>query len=356
MNVVVVDANAIVERDWQLKSASWRVLLSGANADLYRLVVPEVVVREVRARYSESLAKAVSNSEAQQRTLQRLGVERPILPIDVEARSVIYESELRATIAGVGGEIPVLDDVDLYALVEKAAHRQRPFDDKGNGFRDALLWEHVVRLIAEGDAVTLISHDRRAFYGAGAEPELVQELQNELAERGHPAEAAALYPDVGSYVKAHNVADRSVEHRALQITQNESSQIETNIEYAIRCASVELRSHQGRVAIDYIPTLNEVAVIDVSTLDANSLALVTFEVTFDADISVEWWDVSYPGASYGTKTLTATVQATFDAEDDTLDDFSAGTIWVDFQPSDFNNAVPELGYLYKYGFPEERLL
>ena len=45
--IVVVDANAIVHRDWRLQSPWWRLLLELSAIGRIQLVVPEIVVREV---------------------------------------------------------------------------------------------------------------------------------------------------------------------------------------------------------------------------------------------------------------------------------------------------------------------
>ncbi|WP_396289872.1 PIN domain-containing protein [Curtobacterium sp. KT1] len=70
-------------------------------------------------------------------------------------------------------------------LAWRAANRQRPFDDNGNGYRDTLHWYTVLELLREnpGEHVVLLSKDRKAYWERGSlHPHLLAEHEPLLVQ------------------------------------------------------------------------------------------------------------------------------------------------------------------------------
>jgi hypothetical protein len=144
MGTVVIDANAIVKNSWHLDSAPWRLLRYRGRAQLDRIVVPEIVVREVVGRYRAELAAVSDRAKNVVTDLRRLRLGTPSLEIaDIDQVVAGYERGLRETLADARAQV-VDPPVDVLFLTNRAIARRRPFNDKGAGFRDAAIWEHVV--------------------------------------------------------------------------------------------------------------------------------------------------------------------------------------------------------------------
>jgi predicted nucleic acid-binding protein len=144
---VVIDANGIVEGAWWLDSPEWQVLLYRARAGAIRLIVPEVVVREVVGRFNVVLRREAAAVVLANKRLQRLTHDDPAqeaAAFDFEAKVGEYGTFLRSTLDRNRAVVPPLPEIDVSDLVDRAVQRRRPFDENGSGFRDSLLWETIV--------------------------------------------------------------------------------------------------------------------------------------------------------------------------------------------------------------------
>ena len=118
-DVVLVDSNLIVKRDWRLTSPWWSVLRGLAATGQISLIVPEIVIREVVGRFSESITTP-------SREMNKLGVS-----IDASAEVELYEAELRRALSGSGISCPSHDPTTILELSDRAIRRVRPFNDQG---------------------------------------------------------------------------------------------------------------------------------------------------------------------------------------------------------------------------------
>ncbi len=138
-------------------------LLEQLNADpWFDVRVPAAVLEEVVAVHARRIARASSEQSALNKTWRQLGLEAPEQepqhPFDY--RAYLLESlEER-----LGFTLLPWPTVDHAELVRRAVSRTPPFDQKGGGYRDALIWHDVLALGRDGRDVILVSNDR-AFYG-----------------------------------------------------------------------------------------------------------------------------------------------------------------------------------------------
>jgi hypothetical protein len=184
----VTDSNGIVEGAWWLDSAEWRVLLYRARAGAVRLIVPEVVVREVVGRYKAALRRDATAAASARKKLQRLTHDVPAqdtVAVDLEAKTAEYETFLRGTLERNGALVLPLPEIDVSDLVDRAVQRRRPFDENGSGFRDCLLWETVVNELRDSTHtdLTLVSRDGKAFQESKGSSLLHPDLYRELTSR-----------------------------------------------------------------------------------------------------------------------------------------------------------------------------
>ena len=227
------------------------------------------------------------------------------------------------------GRIPELPQIELSLLVDKAIRRLRPFDQDGDGFRDAILWEYALSLLEEFDPVVLISNDRVAFHVSKEELGLAPALVAEVSEKGHGGDGVLLYADLEAYLKATGTTDANTYAAVAELLAAEEAQIGLGLKIALGQADIEFLNGQGRIVTEQAHPPASIYLVDVTAPDDQNIALVTLEGDADLDIYVEWWDGTQPDLGSGTKTVTYTATATYDVEHGHLGDFSVATLRVD---------------------------
>ena len=94
----------------------------------------------------------------------------------------------------------VLDypDIQHEVLVMRAVTRTRPFDEEGEGYRDALIWETILKLASEVDSeVVFISNDND-FSNQGRE--LHNDLAVQMDELGLSKDRVLLFRRLGDFI------------------------------------------------------------------------------------------------------------------------------------------------------------
>lgn len=191
---VVLDTS-VLRDDWHLRRTAVRALLAASTRGDHRVVVPELVVAEFVNRFRERLQswdKAIDDHAA---ALGDMGVDAAAqtlseIEIDVQATVSEYENGLRRTLAASRVFVPELPAVSHAELIQRDLARCKPFDQKGRGYRDALIWHTILELPANA-TVALLSANRRDF---GSEDGTT--LHAELADE-RPSE---LFPSIESFV------------------------------------------------------------------------------------------------------------------------------------------------------------
>lgn len=180
---IIVDTTNIVQSGFDLNSISITLLRELATERGHQLVLPDVVVEELRNKRRE---QAQADLSAFQSALSRVRKFHPIENIPLpEAEHV---ANIWLSLLGMTFDVePVLGDEARAALFREAAGRAPTA--KKEGARDASIWEVTKRLHLDGDADTyFVSHNTRDFgdpRSSGAlHPDLVAEL-GETAGRFH---------------------------------------------------------------------------------------------------------------------------------------------------------------------------
>lgn len=206
---VVVDTNALWD-DLRLAGIAWQVLAAATGDNPTCLRFCSTVVDEAKAKFTER-----ANTEA-----KHLADEtRKYLP-DSALLDPVLEM-LKAGITGFGdyladrileglkaGILPYPEDVTHAEMTARALEGVPPFDQKGDGYRDSLIW---LAALAEAESLKaeliLVSNDN-AFKNPekGKGTELHPVLAAEAAERGVTAHLSVtlshlitryLYPSAG---------------------------------------------------------------------------------------------------------------------------------------------------------------
>jgi hypothetical protein len=193
----VLDATVFGGQDRYLESAAGRLLRDESAAGRMRIAVPEAVLIESEASHRRAVQAARERLVAAHEALKDLeGAQGR----DLRPWRLHYREELEHVVRHARGELLPIPAVGHLRLLEKAAARRRPFDARGEGYREALVWESVLELLERTpEPIILVSETHAAFSRTRAEPELAADLVSELGERGH-AGRVELYFRLGQLV------------------------------------------------------------------------------------------------------------------------------------------------------------
>ncbi|MGN7969309.1 PIN domain-containing protein [Microbacterium sp. 22296] len=138
--LVVVDAN-ILMKDWFLRDRKWDAASAAIKAGRLRLVLPSVARLEVIGgyrRHVEDKVKQVASALRKSSPKARRAAEALLAVYTAEEQG--YPAALDARLREVGFEIARPADEDHLAIVQRAVDRVAPFDERGEGYRDTLIW------------------------------------------------------------------------------------------------------------------------------------------------------------------------------------------------------------------------
>lgn len=178
--VVVLDSNVWLTEQL-LRSNSARRLLDHARSGAVRLIVPEVVLDEVagkiRRESEELLVKVGSLRESAKRFMDTSSFDE--LKVRISQNSEGVAERLRDLSDQFQMTKCEVSEIGHSSLILRAINRRRPFNEKGSGYRDALIWHTVIDLAASSTAdVHFVSNDS-AFFGQNG---LHEHLATDLSE------------------------------------------------------------------------------------------------------------------------------------------------------------------------------
>jgi len=330
LGTVVLDSNCIVRRDWRLTSAPWRVLAYHARTNRCSVVLPELVVREAIGRYRAELASTVEKARSVAKELARLGVHTPTQAVDLEAAVADYELALRAAIDEANGKVEHPPNVAILDLADRAIGRKPPFDAKGGGFRDAVLWEHVLATLSKPWHRTVLVTADNAFKEPNGE--LAAELRDEVEARGSDRDSVQIAATIADYLRATGTDDPEAMDRVAAVVESEQEQIAENVRWLLTGAEAEPMEPMDSAATIAVESRHGWLRIVVERVTAHETAddllLVDLDVEADVDLYIEVWEPARATA-VTTETVEFSASATFDTRSRTLDNLSLGTIGVD---------------------------
>lgn len=169
MTSVLLDANEL-QQDWLCASLRFQLVRHRQFYPPLSFYVPALVVDEVVANHARAVAAVQRDLNGSERKLKRLGVTAQVST----SAMLDYRHYLLQRFDEVLG-ISILDwpDTPHEVIVQRAVSRIPPFNERGGGYRDTLIWMDVLRLAEKGDHVVLVSADS-AFGRDGALSEPLQ--------------------------------------------------------------------------------------------------------------------------------------------------------------------------------------
>lgn len=246
---VIVDANVIVS-DFTLAGAGWSRLAVLCCTGRIEIGVPEHVIDEAVGVYRRRVVEQSDGLAASQKNLDRLLIEYVPPALDAEAEATRYRAEALARLDSMSATVLPEPRITIAELVAMAIARRRPFDDNGNGFRDALTWRTALDVTSRPEVglVHLVSQDRRAFHAPKQPGVLHDDLAAQVAEEGGCA--LCLATDLASLAESIEQTDRALRERIEVAMADRVEDLRTEVLQAI--ASGDFDDVGGRVDLDEV--------------------------------------------------------------------------------------------------------
>jgi hypothetical protein len=205
--IVVLDTTETFN-DLRLDGTNFKLLKKYLHDTSSKLAIPRVVFEETVNHFREKLNKAVDAFETSERDLKKL-VTTPELsalavPIDQAAELQNFRAQLEEEINRLSGEVVEFDVVAIASLVERSLQRRKPFDSDGRkGFRDAIIWETILRkLIEPGPAELEVVFLTKNSADFGQDQQLAKDLQQDCRSVGKPETCVRLVNGLKSFIDA----------------------------------------------------------------------------------------------------------------------------------------------------------
>ena len=200
---IVLDANAIIAEDYG-RSILMRTLLSASAAVGYTVCVPRLAIAEAAGKVLRELdlhSKQARRSLGQLARLTSRQLHVPSFELNLQEEAKSFEEDLRNRLVEAGVAVLPYPEVPHEELAQRAISRTRPFDEKGSGYRDSLIWFSVLQLASQTEGPVFLVAGDKDF--ADSSKQLHPDLKNDLERDGHPDCTVTLFESLEAIVDEH---------------------------------------------------------------------------------------------------------------------------------------------------------
>jgi PIN domain len=300
LKFIVLDSSALISDYW-LRSPSFVLLRDFLKKSSATLVVPRIVLEEVTNHHREDFEEVKSDLQKNYREVARLlpgftktrGLLGEISKIDLKTP---YPQYLADELGKLKAHISDYRSIPHEIVVGRALRRKRPFQPNGKGYRDALIWECILRdCVKEVGDTVLITNNRLDF--CDTRGELHSDLQKEVQNKVGKYDRLLIYKDVAEFTDAHIVpflkerGDFEILVRTKMVSGLDLKTVcDENTDLLIQAIDASPRSMFADPG-DYDPTVdvveipNEIEVLKASEISTDVLLVV---LKFRAGVAIEY--------------------------------------------------------------------
>lgn len=206
----VLDTNILIANLRGLRpSNDLKLVLADCRSGRFTVVVPELVIEEIVNRRREDAQEAERNLRKAQSDLAAVGATLEVPTVDVLGAVAEFRQRLVKMLTNGKVEVRGLPSVGHDRLVRRALDRRKPFNSKGAGYRDALIWETVLAMADSPDTqVVLITNNWRDFGENKEGTQIADDLVEDLQAIG-AVDRVRLIPDLRAF-KTEFVATETI--------------------------------------------------------------------------------------------------------------------------------------------------
>lgn len=183
----IIDTN-IIRRDLKLNDKGFEILIDYLAKTNSKLILPSIVVEEIKGLYKRVLQERFEEYTKSVDKLKStlLFIDMPDAPIlDIEGDSNRYIDFIHGKFGTSSSNIIPYKNEYLPELVTRAIQRKKPLDDKGQQFRDGILWLTLLDYAeSTNEKVIAFISDNPTDFSDKGESILSKELIEETKVRG----------------------------------------------------------------------------------------------------------------------------------------------------------------------------
>lgn len=182
---LIVDSNTLTQNP-DFNTGQWNSIITLCNKKKMNLLVPEVVLAEVGRQWADSAEKFFSGiTRDWDKHAWPLSFSKLQLPDTKTIGRERYISTARKFLESNGARTLPIPDVSITNLLERDLDKRQPFDLKGKGFRDAVIWHSIVEFFNSEkptDQVIFVTANKNDFVEGN---EFSEVLRSELPENAN---------------------------------------------------------------------------------------------------------------------------------------------------------------------------
>lgn len=181
---IMLDTN-ILRNDYFFNSYQFRILQDFSRKTFSTIVIPEIVFDELVALYKRDLLFHERNIRKSQNNLELLlegiNIHLEKLNLNVDEAVKKYSEYVKKWLGKLNAEIPEYQELFLKEVVRRSNERIKPISDKGEEFRDTILWLTILDYLKKErfDEAVFISNNTTDFADV-TQTSLHQQLQYDL--------------------------------------------------------------------------------------------------------------------------------------------------------------------------------
>jgi hypothetical protein len=201
---VVLDSTVFWD-DPNVKSAAWALLREFTLRTNSTVFVPQVVIDEVEAKFGKRLDEAVQEVRTAAHSIARLMDSAYKIPEPQRDEELSrYSQRLRCRLRELSIEMLGYPSISHADLVKRQVNQQRPFQAKGTGYRDALIWHSLVKLLdGSKEKCVLVTRNSTDFSASKDSPTVIHsDLQKDLDILGIKGNVS-LSKDLDAFLDEH---------------------------------------------------------------------------------------------------------------------------------------------------------
>ncbi|KCZ52633.1 PIN domain-containing protein [Hyphomonas pacifica] len=272
MTTVYFDTSIIMNESF-LRSAYAQAILKACSLLNIAVAIPDIVIDETLGNYPKKLNVKARAYEAARKDLAKIAdLEAPAF--SKEGVFDAYEAGLNALLEKHEVTVIAYPDVGAKELVEKAYECKKPFDEKGIGHKDYIVWRSIKDHIEDGDAQAphiFLTNNTRDFCDTDDNDNVIlhDDLSSQIADD-------ALKPKVYTSLKAFYDAELLPNLEGVALADIPDLNAETLDELTSAYLGEELPQRTA-YGIEGVPFSNEVSIVHYGGHQIEDTQLSEFE-------------------------------------------------------------------------------
>ena len=207
---IFLDTN-IIKKAHFFRANNAQIFLKAAKLLGLKIIIPEVVIDEVFGNYRKTLIEKIDKFNAATKDLLSVIDNQKIQEfnnkeLEVEAKYTEYKLWFRKLVEDNNVKILNYPDVTCQDIVQNSNESKKPFNNKGIGHKDFLIWKTICTFTTyskPNELIFFITNNHKDFAEeggskTGSECEIHPELKTQLPEE---SPEVMIYLDLESFIK-----------------------------------------------------------------------------------------------------------------------------------------------------------